>query len=175
VKDVQQLARENPAKFVEMQAAWTAVQGAQYEAEQLQQAQRQNTLKQVEEFRTAENQKLAEAAGLKDEASATAFEKSIMEFTGEVGIPSERVSQYRADELLIVRDAMRYRKAVAKKAEALKAQNPPPRVLKPGAPSSGKSLAIEAKQVQLSKQLRKTGSTDDAAAIIKSRLFRSQR
>lgn len=172
VKDVQKLSEDNPARFVQMQAAWSAVQAAQYEAEQLQAAQREKLAKQVQDFRTEENQKLAEAAGLKDEASATAFEKSIMDFTGQVGIPAERVGQYRADELLIVRDAMRYRAAVAKKAAAMKAQNPPPRVLKPGAPSSGKSLAIEAKTLQLSKNLRKTGSTDDAAAIIKARLFR---
>lgn len=175
VKDTQQLARENPARYIEMQAAWSNVQAAQYEADQLQQAQRQQTIEQMQNFRAEENRKLVEQAGLKDEVTAKAFEKSVMEFTTKVGIPAERVAQYRADELLMVRDAMRYREAVAKKAAAMKAQNPPPRVLKPGAPSSQRSLSAQTQQEQLSKQLRKTGNENDAAKLIKARVFGSRR
>lgn len=171
VKDVNQLAQQNPARYIEMDAAWRSVQAAQHEANHLQQQQQQEKAKELQEWRLAENQRLAEEAGLKDEASASAFEKSVMEFTGKVGIPAERVSQYRADELLIVRDAMRYRNAMAKKNAALKAPNPPPKVLKPGAPTSHASLSRQASQEQLSRNLKKTGNENDAAKLIRARVF----
>jgi hypothetical protein len=171
VKDVQALSRENPARYLEMDAAWKGVQAAQHEAQMLQQQQQQETLKKLSDWRMEENEKLAELAGLKDEASASEFEKSVMDFTNKVGIPAERVSQYRADELLIVRDAMKWRNAVAKKDAAKKAQTPPPPVLKPGTPTSKASLTKQANQQQLSQTLKKTGSESAAAALIKARVF----
>lgn len=171
VKDVNKLAQENPARYIEMDAAWRSVQAAQQEAQYLQHQQQQETAQKMQEWRLAENEKLAELAGIKDPASATAFEKSIMEFTGNIGIPAERVHQYRADEMLIVRDAMRYRNAVAKKNAALKAQNPPPKVLKPGATTSHAALSRQSNQEQLSRNLKKSGSETDAAKLIKARVF----
>lgn len=171
VKDIQALSRENPARYLQMDADWRAIQASESEARHLTEQGQQQKLKELSDWRAEENRKLAEEAGLKDEAAATAFEKSIMEFTGKIGIPPERVAQYRADELLMARDAMKWRAAVAKRDEARKAANPPPPVLKPGTPSSKASLTKAATQEQLSKTLRKTGREDDAAKLIRARVF----
>lgn len=172
VKDVNALARENPARYVEMDAAWRAIQAAEAEAGMLAQQQEHAKAKDFADWRAQENQKLVELAGLKDEASATAFEKQVVEFTGKLGIPIDRVQQYHAVELMLVQDALKWRNAVSKKEAARKAANPPPPVLRPGAPTSKANLSKQANQEQLSRTLRKTGSEQDAAKLIKSLVFR---
>lgn len=173
VTDVTKLAAENPAKFVEFQAGLLELQHAQAEAAAWQQAIEQDRSKKLQEFRNEQNAKLVETLGLDDEAKAKAFEAEITNFAQEIGITPHRVSQYTADEILLMRDAMRYRRAVAKKSQLSKKASPPPAVIRPGAPvtqTSSKEQAVS----QLQSKLKKSGSDLDAAALIKARWQRKK-
>lgn len=171
-EDVVKLATDNPARYLQYDASLKAAMASRQEAQMFEQREREGTLKQLQDFRVAENTKLAELAGLKDEASATAFEKEVHDATDALGIPRERVAQYRAEEALLVRDAMRYRKAMAKKQAALKAASPPPKVIRPGTQPASQSLSQEAHIQQLSQKLRKTGDEKVAAELIRAKMFR---
>ncbi len=174
-EDVVKLASENPARYLQYDAALKSAMAARQEAQMFDQQQAQAKLKELTDFRMAENQKLAELADINDEASATAFEKQIHGFAEQIGIPKERIAQYRAEEILLMRDAMRYRNAVAKKTAAQKAAAPLPKVIRPGAQPQSGSLSRETQIAQLSQKLRKTGSEKDAAALIKAKVFGARR
>lgn len=174
-EDVVKLSTENPARYLQYDAALKAAQASQQEADYLGNAQREQTRAKLQEFRTEENKKLIEMMNLTDEPTATAFEKQVTGYLGKLGIPMERISQYRADELIMAEKARKWDAAVAKRDTARKAANPPPPVLRPGAPSASRQLNAQAREKQHLSNLRKTGNETDAAAVIKSRLFGGRR
>ncbi len=162
------LSQENPARYVQFQASVAAAQAAAMEAQQWQQAIQADQVKKLNDFRNEQNQKLAESLGLDTDDKAKAFEAEITEFANTLGITPHRISQYTADEILLMRDAMRYRKAVSKKAELARKTTPPPPVIRPGAPASQQN-SREQRVEQLSKQLKKTGDDRVAAELIKAK------
>lgn len=167
VKDLAALAREDPAKFIRYQASMAQLQQAAQEAHAWQMEIEQGRIKQLSDFRSAENQKLAERYGLDDEAKAVAFQQRVTSFAEPIGITPQRLAQYTAEEISLLDDARKWRAAMAKRSEAEKAKAVAPKVLKPAAPTNGASLrATEEKQ--LSQQLKKTGSTDAAAALLRA-------
>lgn len=167
VQDVQKLAAENPAKFLELQGAWMKVQADQQEAQQWAEAIEKDRLAKLNEFRGEQNAILAERLGLDDEPKAKAFEERVTKFTAPLGITPQRLAQYTAEEFLLVEDAMKYRAAKAKMQEKLKAAPPVPKVVKPGTPQAPSNLAQQS-VTQLRKTLQKTGKVEDAAKLFKA-------
>jgi hypothetical protein len=169
VTDIQKLAAENPARFVEFQAAAMEVQASQQEAAAWQQAVEGERAKQLSDFRAEENAKLAERFGLDDDVKARAFQDKVTKFATDIGIPEGRLAQYTAEEIALLEDARKYRAALAKRQTVEKSQAPkPPKVIKPGAPVTGPTLAAQSVQ-KLSAKLHKTGSHKDAAELLKAR------
>lgn len=168
VTDVQKLASENPARFLKWQAAYMGAQAAVQEASQWSQAIEQDRIKQLNDFRQAENAKLVERFGLDDEVKATAFQDCITKFVEPLGITPQRLAQYTAEEIALAEDGRKYRAAMAKRQQVERQKAPPPKVIKPGASQTGSSLR-EQSVTQLSQKLRKSGSDRDAAALIKVR------
>lgn len=168
VKDVQKLASEDPARFLKWQAAYMGAQAAVQEAGQWQKAIDEDRIKQLTEFRQAENAKLAERFGLDDEAKALAFQDRIVKFVEPLGITQQRLAQYTAEEIALAEDGRKWRAAMAKRAEVERQKAPPPKVVRPGTPQTGSNLR-EQSVTQLSQKLAKTGKDSDAAALIKAR------
>lgn len=168
VKDVQKLASEDPARFLKWQAAYMGAQAAVQEAAQWTQSIEQDRIKQLNEFRQVENEKLAERFGLDDEVKATAFQDRITKFVEPLGITPQRLAQYTAEEIALAEDGRKYRAALAKRAEVERQKAPPPKVIRPGTPQTGANLR-EQSVSQLTNKLQKTGSEKDAAALFKAR------
>lgn len=169
VQDISELARTNPAKFVEYQAAALEVQQANYEAAQWANAIEQQRIAQIQEFRQAENAKLAERFGIDSEQKAAAFQERVTSFTKSLGIEPQRLAQYTAEEIAMVEDARKWRAAMAKRKQVERTAAPPPRVIKPGAPTTGLN-SREQEQAQLRQKLKKTGDPKAAVALIKAGL-----
>lgn len=167
VKDVSHLAVTDKARWIEYQAALMDVQGAANEATAWQQAIDQERIGKIEQYRHDQNAILAERLGLDDEPKAQAFEKRITEFVTPLGITPGRLSQYSAEEFLMVQDAMKYRAAVAKRSAVERQKTPPPKVIRPGT-SQTQSGQREQAVSQLSQTFRKTGRLDHAAALLKA-------
>ncbi len=168
VKDVQKLASEDPARFLKWQAGYMAAEAAKQEAAQWTSAIEQDRIKQLNEFREAENAKLIERFSLDSEETATACQEWLTKFVEPLGINAARVAQYTAEEIALAEDGRKYRAALAKRAEVERQKAPPPRVIKPGTAQTGSSLR-EQSVSQLTNKLQKTGSEKDAAALFKAR------
>lgn len=174
--DPAQLATHDPLKFQRYQAALIKVNQATEEARAWQAAVDDHRANQLATFRKAENEKLIEKMPeLADQAKAQAFERRISEGLGNLGITPQRLAQYNAEEVSLVNDGLKWRAAVAKRQAAERQQREgakPPRVLKPGAPGQSSSVSGQARETQLKQNLRKTGSTEAAAALLKHRAQR---
>ncbi|OQW38083.1 MAG: hypothetical protein A4E20_04735 [Nitrospira sp. SG-bin2] len=168
VKDPGQLAATDPARFLRYQAAQMAVGQAVQEAQQYEQQQAEEFSKAMLEFRKTENEKVAERLKLDTPEKRQAFETRIIKAAESDGIPISRLQQYTAEELAIYDDALKYRAAIAKRAEKEKAVKQPPKVVRPGSPSA--SPAKEQQEASVMKNLRQTGTIDAAAAAFKLRL-----
>lgn len=164
VKDVQSLAATDKGRFIEYQAAVMELQMAAQESQTWTQTIENDRIKQLTDFRQAENAKLAERFGLDDEAKASAFQDRIMKFAEPLGIQSQRISQYTAEEIALLDDARKWRAAMAKRQQLEKQKAPPPKVIKSGAPQTP-SNSVSSSVNQAKSQLRKSGSLQDAAKL----------
>lgn len=167
------LALESPERKVAFDALWQQLgQNVALEREH-EQRQKQDAEAEHGKFSEARVAKLLELdATLSDPAKSQAFETDVVGFLIKDNpygpVEAERIKQYSAEELLMARDAMRYRKAMA----ALKAKPPAvvPKVARPGAAvEGGKPGEVAA----LEKRLKKTGDINDAIALRKARLAAS--
>ena len=120
---------------------------------------------------------------LKDPAKFEQYDREITDYLRGFGIPDERIAQVNFKELSIVEKAMKW--DAAQKAKANVPRQPQagpgqkvipshirsmPKVLKPGTPNN--AGAHDEKIAATRQQLRKSGSVDDAAALL--RTLRSQ-
>lgn len=164
------LALESPERKVAFDALWSQLGQnvaleREHEARQKHEAEAEHG-----KFSEARVAKLLELdATLSDPVKSQAFETEVVGFLikdnpyGQV--EADRIKLYSAEELMMARDAMRYRKAM----NALKAKPPAivPKVAKPGAAAEGgKPVEVAA----LEKRLKKTGDINDAIALRKARL-----
>jgi len=164
VKDVQSLAATDKGRFIEYQAAVMELQVAAQEAQAWTQQIENDRIKQLTEFRQAENAKLAERYGLDDEAKASAFQERIVKFVEPLGISLQRLSQYTAEEIALADDGRKWRAAMAKRQQVEKQKAPPPKVIKSGAPQTPSNSASQSVQ-QAKSQLKNTGRLEDAAKL----------
>jgi len=116
-------------------------------------------------YEQAERGKLHEAMPeLQDPQKAQAFGKQIMQAAQEYGFSDEEIGNIQSHrELLVLRDAMRYR-ALQKKGDIVKEKSKKARKpIKPGA----KKVVTKGQQYQKQRdKLRKSGTIDDALALI---------
>lgn len=174
VTDVSKLAAEDPARFLKWQAAYMAANAAVQESQQWSEAIDADRVKQIQDFRQAENEKVAERFQIDTPEKAAQFEERITKFVTPLGIEPQRLAQYTAEEIALVEDARKWRSAVAKKQQIAAKPAQPPKVIKPGAPSSGAELRNQTEQ-QSYQKLKKTGSEKDAFAVIKARMAAPRR
>lgn len=173
--DWAKLAAEKPAEWAQQRQAYEditqRINAAQGYVNVLQQQQRAETDKQRKEFLATEQQRLiAIIPEFADPIKGKALAKDISDTLTEIK-PEEwgAIADHRY--LLIARDAMLYRKAVAARAAAQKKQVPASqsnvRTLKPVARQPGAGEDAQQRQVSaLHENLRKTGSHRDAAAVM---------
>lgn len=167
------LALDAPERKVAFDALWNQL-GQNVAAEREHEARQKHEADAEQgKFAEARIAKLLELeADLSDPVKSQRFETDVVGFLVKDNpygpIEADRIKLYSAEELLIARDGMRYRKAMA----ALKAKPPAvvPKVAKPGAAvEGGKSGEVAA----LEKRLKKTGDINDAIALRKARLAAS--
>lgn len=162
------LALEHPERKVAFDALWHQLgQNVAQEREHESRLKREADA-ELGKFSEARVAKLLELdPTLSDAAKSTAFETEVVGFLIKDNpygqIEADRIKHYSAEELLMARDAMRYRKAM----NALKAKPPAnvPKVAKPGAASDGKTGEVTA----LEKRHKKGGTIDTALDLLKAR------
>lgn len=176
-------------RLAQDQRRWPAYQAYQTQFQQL--AQHEHAVKQQREADESErladfvearnNRILEERPEFKDPAKFEAFDTEVTKYLLDLQTPVERIRQISYEELMVVEKAMKWDKAQAAKANAPKTppqQQKPgpgqtmvqshvrqvPRVLKPG--SGGNGSGTDDRFADAQSQLRKTGSTDDAATAL---------
>jgi hypothetical protein len=138
---------------------------------QLQQVAHQQQSQQAQELQKFKNQQaqilIEKIPELADVDKQTAWINGLMNSVEEhYGLERELMSQEaRSAVWLIANDAVKYRKAMARKAAGQKPKRAAPTV-KAGSKKVGDSRATKSKNVQT--QMRKSGSIDDAAAFLLS-------
>lgn len=163
------LALEHPEKKVAFDALWNQlgqVSAAEkrFEAEQKKRADEEHN--KFSEARVARLHELDES--LKDPTKAQSFETEVLEFLIKGNpygpISEDLIKGATAEMLLLARDAMKYRKALASLKVPPKKEVP--KVMRPGASrDGGKTEEVAA----LEKRLRKSGKIDDAVAAMRAR------
>lgn len=173
--DWQKLSVENPAEWAKNFQAYQDVKGrmdaAQSHINVLTQQQQQELNRQRNEFAEAEMPRLVQKfPDIADPVKAKAFGADLSKFIPEVQ-PDEWKGLIDHRYVLIARDAMLYRKAVAARAEARAKQVPANqsnvRPLRPGArPAGADGDAATARLKALHGTLGKTNSTEAAVNLL---------
>lgn len=176
VDDVQRLATEDPFRYLQWQAHQQKLQAVNYEMEQASQRQQQEQSSNWIKFQSEESAKAAELhPELADPKKAEALGKSAKDLLVDKGFTEtelnglasgERISPFDHRMQSIILDAIKYREA--QKAKPVAVAKPVPPVQRPGAaPPRG---AAKAGNLQaLNQQLDRSGSVDDALALLAAR------
>lgn len=168
------LAREQPAMWTQQRQAFDDLQMrinfSQQQLKQIQDHESAESQKRSQEFSKVQQKLLLEKVPeFADALKRTEFREAVYKYVPEITAEEfGSISDHR--HMLILRDALAYRKAAALRAEAKTKLTPAtqPKRLAP-APRRAGSPSEEATNRQLSglhDKLRKSGRTDDAAAIL---------
>lgn len=168
----QELARNDPAQYVALQAEYTAemhsLAVARAEQQKIEQAQQQEMQKRHREYLAEQEKLLTEKIpALKDAEKAKTVKKAIAEYLQTEGFAPEDV-QNLADHraAVIAWKAMQYDRAVKAKSKATEKVAAAPPVQKPGTARPASSAADKASLAI--NRLKKTGSVNDAAAAFRA-------
>jgi hypothetical protein len=181
------LARQDPAAYTIAKAEHDAeaievqrVLQAQAEADRVSQQAQQT---QFQSYVQAEFQRLAEIApelapDPRDPQKGAEKRGEVTKFLRGLGIPDDAIRQISAVEMVLAHEAMEFRKLKAKGASAAAAPKTPakPATAKPSAPAraAAPSAAPPVRPTQqrnldtAMSRLSKTGSTDDAVAVLRA-------
>lgn len=163
VTDPIRLAAEDPARFAEYQAYMLKFQQIGAERHRLQDEQQKAESQRFEAWKSDERDKLfAAMPELKDEKKFESFKASIGKFLSDVGYSAEALTRISHRDLLVARDAKRWRDAEAARLAAEKTPKPAQRVQRPG---TAQTVEANDKRDAAMERLRKSGSDKDAAAI----------
>lgn len=167
--DWDKLRQEDPVEFGAQWAEWQRrrerVQAVEAERQRLE------TQKAREADDQAKQRLQAEASALldkvpewKDPKIAEAERAKIRDYVSALGVSPDEM-QHITDHRLVLalRDAARYRDLMAGKDAAMRKVQQAPNTLKPGRGTAPRQVADRTRQLQ---RLAKTGSIDDAAALI---------
>ena len=172
--DWDKLATEKPAEWAQQRQAFDGLQMrwnmAQQQITGIQQTQRAEQEKQMQTFLQAEHQKLVEKVPeFADRVKLKSFGEDLAKYLPELSAQEiNSVADHR--QLLIARDAMLYRKAVALRESAKGKQVPATPQRQPLRPVARQGSAREEAQERqlgaLHDNLRKTGSMQSAADLL---------
>lgn len=166
-----QLMNEDPAQYIRLKEQANQRQQALHEASQhqqhlSQQAQAEKDQKQKQFVQQQYDQVLTEWPEWKDPAKASQGKQEISNYLTANGFTTDEVSQV-ADfrTLKLIDKARKYDAIESAKPGVKKRANKAPKVIKPGAgrSKSDANNAVHAKQM---KRLKRSGSKDDAAALL---------
>lgn len=165
--DWQQLIETDPVEYLKQQHLFQKRQTALIDAQRAQAHYAQQTAAQQAQARQQEliheqELLLATLPDWKDQAKASQEKKALADHLVERGYTKEQVAQLTDHKtVLLAREAMLYRQMVAKAKETVKTvEKLPPRMEKPGtarSPTDGRTALMQ--------NLKKSGSTDAAAAM----------
>ena len=144
---------------------------AESDAAKLNQQQQSEGVQRMAEYVAAERAKATEAwPELADPAKRDSVKTGIRSYLKEMGFADSDLSHLVDHrQLLIVRDAMRYRAMEKAKPQTLKKVRLLPKVLKPGA-APNKGEGENEKRAAKINRLRKTGKIRDAASVFEDML-----
>jgi multidrug efflux pump subunit AcrA (membrane-fusion protein) len=165
--DWNELIEKDPVEYLKQQHLFQQRQAAYQEAERVRaqqaQIQQQQLIQQRQQVLATEAELLmSHLPEWKDEAKAKAEKAALAKHLIERGYSEADVAQLADHKaVLLARDAMLYRQMVAKAKETVKTvEKLPPRMEKPGvqrSPTDGRTALMQ--------NLKKSGSTDAAAAL----------
>lgn len=161
------LREHNPIEYLTQMDAYRAhreqLQAAQSERAWLQQQQEQRQAEERKALVQQEEQRLLEVIPQWRNPDVAKKEKGeIAEFLKTVGYSDQEISSVaRSRDLLVARDAMKYRQLQAQKPKAIAKAKGKPKVAKPGTTQKTTTDFSSARQ-----RVKKTGSVDDAAKAI---------
>lgn len=163
--DWQKLADDlDPWEFQKRRAAWDTQQRAKAEARrQAEELQKERLQAYAREQAEMLKQKVPEWSTR--EAFAPALQKMAEAATEYDFQPQEVINTLDHRMLIVLRDALEYRKLQKAKPAVEKKIAKAPKVVKPGTPQS-KADRAKADQDALRKKLKRTGSVDDAVAYL---------
>ena len=174
--DWNNLRATDPAEFAakrqEFNDRYNYVQGlkANVQNQLQQQTEKANQTQALElkQMLQDEAQRLAEAVPeFKDEAKAKAIKAEMKDFLKSLGYADQEIGNiYDHRHVMILKDAMEYRKLKSKGVEVKNKVQTVPKLLKPGSNESrgdSNQIAIRERIARL----KKTGRVEDAAALIK--------
>lgn len=169
--DPVQLSRTDPARYLQFQAYQDKFRQIEETQARIQQENARAEETQLAQFRQTENEKLFDLIPeLKNPQAFQKWDADVSQYLLNAGVPAENIMRASADQLAIAHKAMLWDRAKAAQASKPPPQQskPAPKMLKPSNGNQGNG-ATEGYSAAL-KQARRSGSTEDAAALIRMKM-----
>lgn len=164
-----ELLEQDPVEYLKQQHLFQERQAklnqAKAEYGQLAELSQREQQESMQSYIQAQQQELiAKLPAWKDEAKAKAEKEEIRSFLKETGFNDEEIAQvYDHRHVLLVRDAMQFRKLLKESPQAVKRVQTAP--VKAERSQGGESSAPNDALKSAQNRLRKSGSIEDAAAV----------
>jgi hypothetical protein len=168
-QDVYRLAAEDPARYVQFQAAREAIGAAQAEHQRMLTQAQQHQQQEMARYINEQIEKLQKAEPLfADEAKGPVERQAIRSFLNKQGFTDEELAGLTDHRTVIVaRKAMLYDRMMAAKPEAKKIV-PMIRSIRPGSTRAPAAPAAAQAAQTAREQLKQTGSVDALAAMLRA-------
>ena len=177
-EDMQRLASEDPAEYVRLKAQQEAQQDALNGQRQAQEAERQRQgyeqQADVAQYRESQQQILVQKIPeLTDPDKLEGFEKGMATYLGEIGFTEDEVTGFVSGafdhrQVLLIRDAMRYRGMQDKRKTITKKLKGLPRVQRPGTSRSRRRATAGDEVAEARQRVSRDGATtDDAVGFVR--------
>lgn len=165
--DAQALAKTDPARYIQWDAAQRALSGAMADQQRLQQESRERAIKAHNETVESEAQKLREKLPeLADEEAYSKFASDLGKYLKAEGFSQDEIAQLTDHRTaLVARKAMLYDRAEAAKKAAVVKQVP--KVQVPGVGSSKASTAAEDRAARMKKLEQRDASLEEWAELLR--------
>jgi|GEM_PF-2267804 len=177
-EDMQRLASEDPAEYVRIKAQQDAQREALVGQRQAQEVERQRQgheqQAEVAQFRESQQQMLVEKVPeLTDPEKLEGFETGMATYLGEVGFTQDEITGFVIGafdhrQVLLIRDAMRYRGMQDKRKTITKKLKGLPKVQRPGtSPTRRRAQAGDDVAEARQRVSRSGATTDDAVGLVR--------
>jgi len=176
--DMTRLATEDPAEYVRLKAQQDAHREALSGQYRAQEAERQRIgqerQSEMAQYRESQQELLVQKIPeLTNSDKLEGFEKSMMTYLGEVGFTEDEVTGFVSGafdhrQVLLIRDAMRYRGMQDKRKTITKTLKGLPRVQKPGASPTRRRAQAGDDVTEARQRVSRTGATtEDAVGLVR--------
>ena len=174
--DVERLQRDDPVRYQAWDLARQRAAAVEHQVNQAKAEKERQEAEAFEKFTRDETEKFLEAAPeFRDPEKAPQLQSEVRAMLGDLGVTDtelqalwggkERISLRDHRVQLLIRDALRYRKA--RQATKTPPRKPVPPVQKPGTARSKKEVASE-RVKSLDAKLTRTGDIDDAMEYLRA-------